>query len=114
MKTTRIYRYSDNKMIAETCVVAKNFASRLMGLMGKSELKQGSGLLIRPCNSIHTFFMRFSIDVIYMDAQGKIIKIHRNMRPWRADFPVSEAVMVLELPVDGAAGLVEGELLCIN
>ena len=62
--------------------IAKTFLSRLRGLMGRKNLKKGRGLLLEPCNSIHMLFMRFSIDVIYLDKEFCIKKIARNVLPW--------------------------------
>lgn len=50
--------------------------------MGKKKLPQGQGLLIAPCKSIHMFFMRFSIDAIYIDENFEIKKIVKNLKPW--------------------------------
>lgn len=62
--------------------IAESFLSRLRGLMGRSRLAEGRGLLLAPCNSIHMLFMRFAIDVIYLDKEFCIKKIARNVRPW--------------------------------
>lgn len=114
MSRQRLYRVSDNKTFADPCWTADSFWGRFMGLMGKSSLEFGSGLLIRSCNSIHTFFMRFAIDAVYLDAEFKVVKVRRAMKPWRVDLPVAKASMVLELAADGAAGLTEGDLLCLS
>ena len=60
--------------------------SRLRGLLGRRELAAGEGLLIRPTNSIHTFFMRFPIDVVFLDRNGVVVKLVANVRPWRVTF----------------------------
>lgn len=57
--------------------------TRLRGLLGRSELKNNHGLWIRPCNSVHCCFMRFAIDVLYMDNKGQILHIRHHLRPWR-------------------------------
>ena len=62
--------------------IAETFFSRLRGLMGRNRLEKGRGLLIAPCNSIHMMFMRFAIDVIYLDKDFCIKKIARNVLPW--------------------------------
>ena len=62
--------------------IANSFFSRLRGLMGRSHLDKGTGLLLAPCNSIHMLFMRFAIDVIYLDKEFCIKKIARNVSPW--------------------------------
>ena len=64
--------------------VAKTFAERAKGLIGRTGLKPGNGLLITRCNCIHTFFMRFAIDATFMDRTGRVVKVVRNVRPWRA------------------------------
>lgn len=110
----RMYRVSDNKTFADPCELAESMVSRFWGLMGRSSLEPGSGLLLRPCNSIHTFFMRFAIDVVYLDRELKVLRVRRGMKPWRMDFPVARAAAVLELPADAAAGLSVGDLLCLS
>ena len=62
--------------------LAESFFSRLRGLMLRSHLDTGKGLLLAPCNSIHMLFMRFAIDVIYLDKEYCIKKIARNVLPW--------------------------------
>ncbi len=114
MKKTRVYRSRDNRTLAEPCFVATRFGDRLLGLMGERRLAQGSGLWIAPCNSIHTFFMRFEIDAVYLDRDGKVLAVRRNMKPWRVEWPVHRAHSVLEIPGGAAGDLQEGELVCIN
>ncbi|MFN8847043.1 MAG: DUF192 domain-containing protein [Bdellovibrionales bacterium] len=77
--------------------VAKNFWPRFMGLMGKANLPDSQGVLFPKCNAIHTCFMKFSIDCIFMNEQGEVKKIYRNLRPWRLAGPVWGATQVLEL-----------------
>ena len=62
--------------------IAESFFSRFRGLMLRSRLEKGRGLLLAPCNSIHMLFMRFAIDVIYLDKDFCIKKIARNVLPW--------------------------------
>jgi uncharacterized membrane protein (UPF0127 family) len=84
--------------LANDVEVANNIISRLLGLMFRKKIDVGRAMLISPCNSIHTFFMQFSIDVIFLDDEFKIIKIIRSMRPWRMSWPYWKASQVLELP----------------
>lgn len=67
-------------------MIADNFFSRARGLLFRRPLQVGEGLLIRPCNSVHTWFMRYPIDVIYLDADNEVTKIVENMTPWRLSF----------------------------
>lgn len=63
--------------------VARSFAERARGLIGRRSLAPGCGLLIERCNAIHTFFMRFPIDATFLDRQNRVVKTVRNIRPWR-------------------------------
>ena len=66
-----------------TAEVARSFRARVKGLIGRRGLPPGRGLLILRCNAIHTFFMRFAIDATFYDREGRVVKIARNVRPWR-------------------------------
>lgn len=85
-----------NEVILEQVTVAKSPYQRLMGLMGKKSLPDREGLLLTPCNSIHCFFMRFAIDVAFVDEDGKVLKIIPNMKPGRISPIVRHAKMVVE------------------
>ena len=63
--------------------VAETFFERSRGLIGRDGLAPGKGLWIKHCNAIHMLFMRFPIDAIFLDKKGEIVKIVRNIRPWR-------------------------------
>ena len=66
-----------------TAEVARSFRARAKGLIGRRGLPPGRGLLILRCNAIHTFFMRFAIDATFYDREDRVIKVVRNVRPWR-------------------------------
>jgi uncharacterized membrane protein (UPF0127 family) len=63
--------------------IADTFFTRFFGLIGRKAPPAGCGLLITKCNSIHTFFMSYPIDAIFLDANDKIVKEVKNIRPWR-------------------------------
>ena len=63
--------------------VARSFFERAKGLLGRSGLEKGTGMLILKCNCIHTCFMRFPIDAIFLDGSGNVVKEVRGIRPWR-------------------------------
>lgn len=73
----------NQKVLAKKVKVASGFFDRLLGLMFKKEMNDYDCLKITPCNSIHTMFMRFPIDVIFSDKDGKVVKVIRNIKPWR-------------------------------
>jgi uncharacterized membrane protein (UPF0127 family) len=56
---------------------------RMKGLLGRKSLESGEGMLIRPAPSIHTFFMRFPIDAVFLSKDGEVLKVAPNVRPWR-------------------------------
>lgn len=79
------------------CRIAETFWTRFMGLMGRARLPHREGLLIRPCNSIHMFFMRFPIDVVFLDRDYRIVKLIRSLEPGKVVGIVQGAVQVLEV-----------------
>ena len=70
--------------MAEKVTVATSIWSRFWGLMGKGNLEEGHGLHITPCSSIHMFFMRFAIDVVFLDKSSRVTKVVHSIKPWRA------------------------------
>lgn len=72
-------------------------ATRKKGLLGRDGLAEGEALVIAPCNAVHTFFMRFPIDLVYLDREGGVVKVKPNVRPWRAD-GCWRGFAVVELP----------------
>ena len=96
--------------------IANSFFTRLAGLMFQKKLPQGTGLLLVPCNSVHMCFMRFSIDVIYLDKDYKIIEIVKNLKPWIGLSLYSQAWATLEMTAGEAerCGLIVGKKLKIE
>jgi uncharacterized membrane protein (UPF0127 family) len=78
--------------------VADTFTTRLVGLLGRRELPPGGGLLIRPSSGVHTFAMRFPIDVVTLDRGQRIVSLHPYLRPWRISGLSLRIRSVLELP----------------
>jgi uncharacterized protein len=85
-------------VLAEHMVRADGFLARLVGLLGRAALREGEGLLLVPCSSIHTLGMRFAIDVLFLDGQGEVLRAVEALPPWRVPSPVRGTRMVLELP----------------
>lgn len=77
---------------------ADTFTKRLRGLMFEESLPQGCALHIRPCRSVHTWFMRFPIDVLFLDADRKVVGLEENVPPGRWAVGCKEAASVVELP----------------
>lgn len=86
------------------CRVASAFWSRFIGYMGRSPLPRPEGLLIRPCNSIHMFFMRFAIDALFLDEHFVVLRLFRALKPGQVVAPVKGAYQVVELPSETTPG----------
>jgi len=76
-------REDDGQVLCENCVLADTFVRRLRGLLGRRELPAGEGIVLRPEWSVHTFFMRFPIDVVFVDVDQVVSKVVSNLKPWR-------------------------------
>lgn len=77
-------REDDGEVLCERCVVADTMFRRLRGLLGQRSLEPGEGIVLRPGWSIHTAFLVFSIDVAFVDADQVVLKVVRNLKPFRA------------------------------
>jgi hypothetical protein len=86
--------------LADRCELARTFWARGMGLMGRPGLAPGQALLIYPEWSVHTFFMKFAIDVLFLDAQDRVIGLRAAMPPNRPYAGAWGARYVLELPAN--------------
>jgi hypothetical protein len=85
-------------IVSDRCRFANSVFKRMIGLLNRKALAQGEGLLLDRCYGIHTFFMRFSIDVLFLDKQLQVIRAVPALPPFRTCV-VKHAVYVLELPV---------------
>jgi len=96
------FNRSRNTYLATEVAVADTHWTRLRGLMGTSaaSFRSGQGLWIVPCHGVHTFAMRFPIDVVYLDRTKKVVHLEKSLRPWRIAPVRRKAVSVLELPFD--------------
>ena len=93
----------DGRTAVERCACAESALERMWGLLGRRTLELDEGLLLRPAASIHTAFMRFPIDAVFVDGDGRVMRVADRIKPWRT---VAEkgAKAVVELP-SGAAEL---------
>jgi len=84
-------------ILAENTAKATTSKQRKAGLLHHERLPKGEGLWIAPCEAVHSFWMKFAIDVLYLNKKKKVLKIRRNMVPWRVSACL-RAHSVLELP----------------
>jgi uncharacterized membrane protein (UPF0127 family) len=108
----RVVRETDGAVVCTCCELADRALARMRGLLGRSGLDEGRGMLITPAPSVMTFFMRFPIDVVFLDRSRTIVSVSHTLRPWRVA-GTRRAFSSLELPAGTAArlGLCVGEVL---
>ena len=106
------------EIICHKMMVATNIFSRMLGLMFSKELPDCDGFLLSPCNSIHTFFMHYSLDILFLDKDFKIVKVIYGLPPLRMTWIYFKSRHVLEMKAGTMKlGLKSGEELeaiCIN
>jgi uncharacterized protein len=102
-------------IVCERCRAPRNMAGRMRGLLGRSELPPGEGMLLRRAPAIHTFFMRFAIDAVFLDRDMVVIGMESNVAPWRI-VGRRNAWAVLELPAGESMqrGVRPGERLALS
>ncbi len=107
---TLTLRREDGRVVCESCTVADTTLRRLRGLLGRSGLRAGEGIVLRPAWSIHTAFMRFPIDAVFLGRDGTVLKVRENLKPWRVA-ACKGARSTLELAAGEAArrGIAEGD-----
>ena len=111
-----VWNTSRQVYLATRAEVADSFVRRGIGLIGRADWSRSDGLVIRPCRSIHTFFMRLPIDVVHVGGDGTVCHVVPTLRPWRPGPIVLRSQCVIELP----AGTVErtgtqvGDLLVVE
>jgi uncharacterized membrane protein (UPF0127 family) len=80
-----------------------SIVGRAIGLLGRSKLDAGDGIVISPCSSVHMFFMRFPLDVIYIDKERRVVKAVTDLKPWRISIGGRGAHTAIELPLGAVA-----------
>ncbi len=95
----RITNRSRNTLLGSRVVLASTWMSRFRGFIGRPEPRRGEGILLLPCDAIHTFWMSFDLDVLFLDEKGTVLEVVRSLRPWRKTRRVRGARYVLEVPV---------------
>jgi len=84
--------------LALTAETARTFRQRLVGLLGRSGLTVGEALILQPCQSVHMFFMRFPLDLVFLDRTGTVIHLITALPPGRVSPCIRSAYTVIELP----------------
>jgi uncharacterized protein len=112
----RVENTTKHRVLAEQGELADNPWRRLKGLLGRPGLRSGEALVIRPCQGVHSWFMAFPIDVLYVDAHSVICRLLAEMPPNRFGPMVWQARSVIELPAGSvrASGTEVGDRLAIS
>jgi uncharacterized membrane protein (UPF0127 family) len=114
MKVARLTA-DDGRVVCEKCLLAESPFARMRGLLGRKGLEAGEGILLRPAGSIHTAFMRFAIDAVFLDRELSVVNVAANLRPWRVA-RARRARAVVELPAGEAErrGVKPGDRLSLS
>jgi uncharacterized membrane protein (UPF0127 family) len=99
----RVENVTRGTMVATHARVASSLLDRTVGLLRTPEVRPGDGLWIERTPSIHMFFMRYAIDAVFVDANGRVTKVVPDLRPWRVVWWAPRARDCLELPAGTAA-----------
>ena len=111
MKTAAVHT-QDGTVLCERCHLAVSPLARMKGLLGRSSLEPGEGMLFRPGGSIHMFFMRFAIDAVFCTKDLEVIDVERGLRPWKIASRRG-AKVVIEVADGAAAGVRPGDHLSL-
>lgn len=108
-------RTSEGAVVCERCEIPESSFGRARGLLGRAGLQPGEGMLIDRAGSVHMFFMRFPIDVVFLDRDRTVVGVRHELRPWRVA-GARRAVAALELPAGAAAeaGIEVGDVLVLE
>ena len=109
---TRVRRASDGAVVCERCEIPESSFGRTRGLLGRSGLEPDEGMLIDRAGSVHMFFLRFPIDVVFLARDRTVVGVKHRLAPWRVA-GTRHGVASLELPAGRAAevGVEEGDVL---
>jgi uncharacterized membrane protein (UPF0127 family) len=103
------------RVVCASCSVADTMWARLRGLMGRRDLERGQGLLLKPSGSVHTCFMRFPIDVVFLNRELEVLAVSPAVRPWRMRaHRGARAVLELRAGEAERVGIAPGERLTVE
>jgi uncharacterized protein len=94
----RLVERQTGRTVVESLELADSYWTRLVGWQFRRRPDPGHGLLLVPCSSVHTMWLRFSLDLVLLDNRGRVLAVRNGVRPWRALLPRSRTHAILELP----------------
>ena len=94
----KVINSSKDALLADKAKLANTFLKRLIGLLNRKSLSKGEALILTPSNCIHSLFMRFTIDVLFLDKTGKVIGVLPSFKPFRLSPLFFKSYLTIELP----------------
>jgi uncharacterized membrane protein (UPF0127 family) len=94
----RLVEAQSGRTVVHSLELADGYWSRLLGWQWRHRPETGRGLLLVPCSSIHTCWLRFALDLVMLDSRGRVLAVRNGVRPWRAILPMRRTHAILELP----------------
>ena len=112
----KITNQTKSIILAEQAILAGTPFKRIKGLLGKKSLEKGQALILRPCTSIHTFFMGFALDVLFVNKDNRVVKAVSSIKPFRITGVYFSSSFAIELPAGTiqATGTSIGDTILIN
>jgi uncharacterized membrane protein (UPF0127 family) len=114
MRLVRVMNRTRGTVLAERAELANSPWTRFWGLMGRSELPVGGGLVLQPGGGIHMWFMRISLDVVHVDKKDVVTHVLRGIKPWRFGPLFVGSKVAIELPVGAAATTQPGDEVVVE
>jgi uncharacterized membrane protein (UPF0127 family) len=115
VRNVLIYNATKTTYVTKNASLAKTFLQRLLGLMGKKDVDLDYGLVIVPCNQVHMMFMRFTLDIVYLDKAGIVIAIDKGLKPWTFGKRRPKSKQVIEFKGDFISDTIEiGDVIVVE
>jgi uncharacterized membrane protein (UPF0127 family) len=114
MKHVRVLNRTRDAVLADRAELADNYWTRFVGLMGRRELPDGGGLVLKPGGGIHMWFMRIPLDVIHVDKRDHVTHVLRGIKPWRFGPLFVGGKLAIELAAGTAAQTQVGDEIAIE
>jgi uncharacterized membrane protein (UPF0127 family) len=114
MRLVRVINRTRDEILAERAELADNIWTRFWGLMGRAELMEGSGLVLKPGGGIHMWFMRIPLDVVHVGKDDRVTHVLRGIKPWQMGPLFVGNRWAIELPVGTAATTQPGDVISIE
>lgn len=114
MTLVRVVNRTRGAVLADRARLADTTWLRLVGLMGRTSLPPGSGLVLRPGGAIHMFFMRMPLDVLHVGRANHVTHVLRGIKPWRVGPLLVGSALTVELPVGAAEGTEPGDEIAVE